>query len=129
MSQHTDNSNNTKAWAVPQHTDTSNNTKAILKCSYARHSYLGTIFSHDKLLLNGIHSPEMEINPPKTACGCPGGRAIKIKIIIIITHWRLFHTEECFCQCTNAYPGDPLESSARERCNNSIIGGSCRPQV
>ena len=33
-----------------QHIDTSKNTKAKLICCYVLHSYVGTIFSYDKLL-------------------------------------------------------------------------------
>ena len=29
-------------------------------------------------LLNSVHSPEMEINPPKSACGCPYGEVLII---------------------------------------------------
>ena len=34
----------------PQHPNTSKITKPTSKCCYALHSYVGTIFSHDKLL-------------------------------------------------------------------------------
>ena len=39
------------AWAESQYIDSSNNTKtkSTLKCCYVLHSYVGTIFSHDKL--------------------------------------------------------------------------------
>ena len=52
VSQHTDTSKNTKAWVASQHTDTSKNTKATLKCYAlnALNSYVGTVFSHDGLL-------------------------------------------------------------------------------
>ena len=50
VSQHTDTSKNTKAWAVSQHTDTSKNTEATPKCCYSLYSYVGAIFSCDKLL-------------------------------------------------------------------------------
>ena len=36
------------AWAVSQHTDNSKNTKATSKRCYALHSYVETIFSSDK---------------------------------------------------------------------------------
>ena len=72
VSQHTDTSKNTKAWAVSQHTDTSKNAKTtlnvVMHCTvmwglsllrtaqlcgdylcYALHSYVGTVFSPDKL--------------------------------------------------------------------------------
>ena len=36
--------------AASQHTDTSKNTKTTVKCCYVLHSYVGTIFSHVKVL-------------------------------------------------------------------------------
>ena len=53
------------AWAVSQHTDNSKNTKATSKCCYALHTYVETIFSSDKFHAeqhppsrNGDKSPE-----------------------------------------------------------------------
>ena len=37
-------------WAVSLHTDISKNTKAVLKCCNVLHTYMGTIYSRDKLL-------------------------------------------------------------------------------
>ena len=51
--------------------------KATLKCGYVRHSYVGTIFSHDKLLAQQHPPSRMEINSPKMACGCPYGTVNK----------------------------------------------------
>ena len=51
------------------HIDTCKDTKATLKCCYALH----------KLLAKHIHPPEMEINPPKTVCGCPRSGVMKTK--------------------------------------------------
>ena len=38
------------AVVMSQHTDASKNTTTTLKCCYALHSYVGTVFRHDKLL-------------------------------------------------------------------------------
>ena len=38
------------AVAMSQHIDASKNTTTTLKCCYALHSYVGTVFRHDKLL-------------------------------------------------------------------------------
>ena len=54
---------------LSQDTDTSKNTKATLKCCYALHSY--DCGDEDN------HTPETDINPPKTACSCPCGRVKK----------------------------------------------------
>ena len=47
---------------------------AVIRCTY-----LGGIDSSAMIssLHNSIHPPDMEINPPKMACGCLGGRVIK----------------------------------------------------
>ena len=50
VSQHIDTSKNIKAWALSQHIDTSKSIKATLKRCYALHNYVGTILSHDKIL-------------------------------------------------------------------------------
>ena len=80
-------------------------------------------------LCNSIHPPEMEINqvdqmnlnPPKTACGCScGGVIIKNsfkKKMITVT--QCSHPTECVCQRTTAYTGWPQEcGSAGERCTD-----------
>ena len=42
------------------------NAEVALKCCYVLHSYVGIVFSHNKLLTPSIHPIEMEINPLKT---------------------------------------------------------------
>ena len=45
------------------------NTKATLKCGpCTAHGYVGPGLSLSAMI-NDIHSPEMEISPPKMACG------------------------------------------------------------
>ena len=59
---------------------------------------------------NSSHPPEMEMNPPKMACGCPCGEVIKKKVT---------HSIECLCQCTVACAGDSPENSSRKPCNSN----------
>ena len=88
MSQLIDTSKNTNAtlksetlaWCVSHLFDSSKNASATLKCCYALHMHVGTIFSHHKLLRNKQH-PQMEINLPKMARGCPRGWVVKNKKI------------------------------------------------
>ena len=49
---------------------------------------------------NSIHPPEMEINPPKMACGCPDGGVIKNKKQ---SHMHSSCPVEYICQHTTAY--------------------------
>lgn len=90
------------AWAASQHTGTSKSTKAASKC-YALHSNCIVMWGLSSAIIsslrNSIHHPEMEMNPPEMACGCPHG-------IVIIKKWS--HTQssypmECICWCTVAY--------------------------
>ena len=54
-------------------TDSRTNTKATVTFRYVLYSYVGTVSSHETSLHDGIHPPEMEMSPPKTARGCPCG--------------------------------------------------------
>ena len=83
------------AWAASQHTGTSKSTKATSKC-YALHSNCIVMWGLSSAIIsslhNSIHHPEMEMNPPEMACGCPHG------IVIIknghthnpLTQWNVF---------------------------------------
>ena len=56
--------------------------KAPLKCCHALHCYVRTIFTMISSLRNSLHLPQMEIKPPRTACGCPRGWIICIYVIL-----------------------------------------------
>ena len=61
-----------------QHTETCTNTQATSK-RYALQQLYGRLSSLiTSSLRNSILPPEMEINPPKTALGCPRSRAMII---------------------------------------------------
>ena len=68
-------------------------------CSAQLYGCLSSLITSS--LHNSIHPPEMEINPPKIAWGCPSGRAM----IIFKSHTQSSHPVECNCQLHN--PGDP----------------------
>ena len=79
-------------------------------------------------LLNSVQSPEMEINPPKSACGCPYG-----EVLIIInndhTHNHLTTiTRTIISPCgthnyvnvqLHNYTGWPAQCSAEDRFNDN----------
>ena len=60
-------------WTVSQQTDTRNNTTATLKYIVM----LGLFSEIISSLHSSIHPPEIEVDPPKTACGCPFGGTVK----------------------------------------------------
>ena len=93
------------AWTVSQDTDTSKNTKATLKCCYALHSYLVTVFSHDKLLA-WQHPPSWNRDKSsEDGSGRLHGGVLKLQSCT-----QSSHPMECICQCAIAYiidkPGD-----------------------
>ena len=73
---------------MSQHIDIRKKAEAALKCCYALHCYMSTIFSHDKHLAFMTASNLQKwrsVNPPKMPCGCPCGRVIKTKTKKLIT--------------------------------------------
>ena len=74
-------------------------------------------------LLDSIHSPEMEVNPPKTA---PCGGIIIYKDIGKNKQTEKGHTRnpllpmECVCQCTVAYRVTPESSSGELRLQEEV---------
>ena len=103
--------------AGSQHTDTSKNAMATLKCCYVLHSYVGTILAMMSSLHNSIHPPVMEINPPKTACGCPWGRVLKKKKTPDISN--PLTLQNAFVNVPLHILGDPTECSAQQCYNNN----------
>ena len=65
---------------------------------------------------NSIHYPEMEINPPKTACSCRCSGVIRNGLTR--DHLTLM---QCICHCTIAYTvWSPVCSSVELSANNSF---------
>ena len=115
------------AWAASQHTGTSKSTKATSKC-YALHSNCIVMWGLSSAIIsslhNSIHHPEMEMNPPEMACGCPHD------IVIIknghthnpLTQWNVFVSVQL-----RIYIYILGEYSARE-CYNIVKRPSCCPE-
>ena len=61
-------------------------------------------------LHHSIHPPKMEINLPKTVCGCPYGRVNTLEN----GHTYGPHPMECIHQCTIVYKGQLPVCSALE---------------
>ena len=185
MSQHTDTSKNTKAWAVSQHTDTSKNTKAWAVSRHTdwhqqEHQSLGCVTTHwhqqeyqglgcvtihwlwhqqeqtprlhsnvmrciimwglssamINVLHNSIHPPEMEINPPKTACGCfrvqelcesRGGRpGLPVLMSLMVSvdvrqHWTvLTHWSQFVPNMSTRHPRTLSSTAASASCSGAV---------